>query len=167
MRFYPSLCVNNELDGLTFSLNLNYWCLHENMSCWIVYNAQNCFIIKYPSSNNDFTHITSTAYVLHLNWTNVSAGALLHTYTQIRFDVDILSTICQIDSVVCKCTVLSYTETAHKEAFSILVDFTLSVFASTLVYFPIKCYFVWCAVLSNCVPFKLWLSILFPLHLPF
>lgn len=24
VRFYPSLCVNNELDGLTFSLNLYY-----------------------------------------------------------------------------------------------------------------------------------------------
>lgn len=54
--------VNWTLFGLTFSLNLNYWCMLG--TCHIeMYTMHNCYIIK----NHHLTIIIFTSHQLHLN----------------------------------------------------------------------------------------------------
>lgn len=117
--------------------------VRTSMSCWNVYNAQNCYVIK----NHQAAMISPK--MLHIR----NEQAFQRTCTHI---------VCQIDFVVCKCNVLTYTKPhAHT------LEHYNSAFASTLVYFPIKC----CTLLDMpCHPtvlFRCEFSIHFPLHCHF
>lgn len=81
VRFYPSLRVNNELLGLTFSLDLQYWCVQEHTTCHVeMYTMQNCYIIE----NHQLTMIIFTSHQLHLYLWIEQDKHMKHTHTWVH-----------------------------------------------------------------------------------